>query len=114
LHSIPASQGRIADYRIGEDQSAGAPDVLQPISGRCANASVFRPRWYRDVFDRTPRDGAYFMGSNYCPKLLTDITGGMIATMRRDRGQQATPDLFSTETVRDVSPSVAKVAKQAL
>jgi hypothetical protein len=32
----------------------------------------------------------------------------MIATMRRDRGQQATPDLFSTETVRDVSPSEMK------
>jgi hypothetical protein len=32
--------------------------------------------------------------------------------MGRDRGEQATPDLFSTETVRDGSPSPIKPAAQ--
>jgi hypothetical protein len=31
LHSIPASQGRVAGYRIGGDQSAGIEMILQPI-----------------------------------------------------------------------------------
>jgi hypothetical protein len=31
LHSIPASQGRIAGYRIGEDQSAGIGATVQPV-----------------------------------------------------------------------------------
>jgi hypothetical protein len=31
LHSIPASQGRVAGYRIGSDQSAGIEMILQPI-----------------------------------------------------------------------------------
>jgi hypothetical protein len=35
LHSVPASQGRIARYRIGEDQSGGNGTILQPVS-RCA------------------------------------------------------------------------------
>jgi hypothetical protein len=39
LHSIPASQGRIVGYRIGEDQSGGNGTILQPVavgeSGRC-------------------------------------------------------------------------------
>jgi hypothetical protein len=30
LHSIPASQGRIAGYRTGEDQSGGSGTILQP------------------------------------------------------------------------------------
>jgi hypothetical protein len=30
LYSIPASQGRIAGYRIGEDQSGGNGTILQP------------------------------------------------------------------------------------
>jgi hypothetical protein len=33
--------------------------------------------------------------------------------MGRDRGEQATPDLFSTETARDGSPSPIKPATQA-
>jgi hypothetical protein len=32
LHSIPASLGRIAGYRIGEDQSGGNGTILQPVS----------------------------------------------------------------------------------
>jgi hypothetical protein len=32
LHSFPASQGRIAGYRIGEDQSGGNETILQPVS----------------------------------------------------------------------------------
>jgi hypothetical protein len=32
LHSVPASQGRIAGYRIGEDQSGGNEAILQPVS----------------------------------------------------------------------------------
>jgi hypothetical protein len=32
LHSIPASQGRIAGYRISEDQSGGSGTILQPVS----------------------------------------------------------------------------------
>jgi hypothetical protein len=32
LHSIPASQGRLEVYRIGEDQSAGIAGVLQPVN----------------------------------------------------------------------------------
>src|SRR5260370_18741933 len=32
LHSIPANQGRIVGYRIGEDQSGGNGTNLQPVS----------------------------------------------------------------------------------
>jgi hypothetical protein len=32
LHSIATSQGRIAGYRIGNGQSAGAGVILQPVS----------------------------------------------------------------------------------
>jgi hypothetical protein len=32
LHSIPASRGRVAGYRIGNGQSAGAGVILQPVS----------------------------------------------------------------------------------
>jgi hypothetical protein len=35
LHSVPASQGRITGYRIGEDQSGGNETILQPAI-RCA------------------------------------------------------------------------------
>jgi hypothetical protein len=45
------------------------------------------------------------MGTGFRPKLLADIGGGMIPAMGRDRSEQATPDLFSTETVQDGSPS---------
>ena len=50
LHSIPASQGRIVGYRIGEDQSGGNGTILQPVSrwrgrpmsevGRCCRKSL--------------------------------------------------------------------------
>jgi hypothetical protein len=32
LHSNPASQGWIAGYRIGEEQSEGNGTILQPVS----------------------------------------------------------------------------------
>jgi hypothetical protein len=32
MHSVPASQGWIAGYRIGEDQSGGNGTILQPVS----------------------------------------------------------------------------------
>jgi hypothetical protein len=32
FNSIPASQGRIAGYRIGEEQSGGDGAILQPVS----------------------------------------------------------------------------------
>jgi hypothetical protein len=48
------------------------------------------------------------LGSDLRPKLLADIGGAMIPAMGRDRGEQATPDLFSAETVRDGSPSPIK------
>jgi hypothetical protein len=32
LHSIPASQARIAGYRIGKDQSGGTGTILQSVS----------------------------------------------------------------------------------
>src|SRR5690349_10146860 len=32
LHSIPASQGRIIGYRIGEEQSGGSGTILPPVS----------------------------------------------------------------------------------
>jgi hypothetical protein len=47
-------------------------------------------------------------GSNYCPKLLADVGGGMITTMGGDRTQQATPDLFSIDMVRDASTPPTK------
>jgi hypothetical protein len=34
LHSVPASQGRMVGYRIGEDQSGGNETILQLV-GRC-------------------------------------------------------------------------------
>jgi hypothetical protein len=33
LHSVPASQGRIARYRIGEDQSGGNGATLDLLAG---------------------------------------------------------------------------------
>jgi hypothetical protein len=48
------------------------------------------------------------LGGNFRPNLLADIGGAMIPAMGRDRGEQATPDLFSTEMVRDGSPSPIK------
>src|SRR5262249_54908571 len=41
LHSVPASQGRIAGYRIGEEQSAG---VLHPTFIFAASLARSRPR----------------------------------------------------------------------
>jgi hypothetical protein len=35
MHSMPASQGQIVGYRIGEDQSGGKETILQPVI-RCA------------------------------------------------------------------------------
>jgi len=32
LHSIPASQGRIAGYRIGEEQSAGVGTTVPSVA----------------------------------------------------------------------------------
>jgi hypothetical protein len=37
LHSIPASQGRIAGYRIGEDRSGGDATILQLLASQHAN-----------------------------------------------------------------------------
>jgi hypothetical protein len=48
------------------------------------------------------------MGRNYCPKLLADVDGGMITSMAGGRNQQATPDLFSTDMVRDASSPPTK------
>jgi hypothetical protein len=31
LHSIPASQGQVAEYRIGEDQSGDIGTISQPV-----------------------------------------------------------------------------------
>jgi len=39
LHSIPASQGRIAGYRIGEDQSGGDGTILDLLAGFVASPS---------------------------------------------------------------------------
>jgi hypothetical protein len=36
LHSVPVSQGRIAGYRIGEDQSGGNGTILQSVSHKAA------------------------------------------------------------------------------
>jgi hypothetical protein len=41
-------------------------------------------------------------------KLLADLKDCMITTMGRDRTEQATPDLFSTDMVRDASPPPTK------
>jgi hypothetical protein len=38
MHSIPASQGRFAGYRIGEEQSAVVGTVLQPLTAVDARA----------------------------------------------------------------------------
>src|SRR5262249_55828860 len=43
LHSVPASQGRITRYRIGEDQSGGNETILQP-GGRSLSS-----RWYCSI-----------------------------------------------------------------
>ena len=42
--------------------------------------------------DRVTREREHF-----CLKLLADSGGGMILLMGRDRGEPATPDLFSTQ-----------------
>jgi len=47
LHSFPASQGRIAGYRIGEDQSGGNETILQPV-GRSLLS-----RWYCSIIFST-------------------------------------------------------------
>jgi hypothetical protein len=44
LHSDPISQGRIAGYRIGEDQSGSIGRILQPGSGSATSGHApFRP-----------------------------------------------------------------------
>jgi hypothetical protein len=43
-------------------------------------------------------------------KLLADTVGGMIITMRRDRTHQATPNLFSTASVRETTSPTTKHA----
>src|SRR5215475_9853745 len=40
LHSVPASQGRIAGYRTGEDQSGGSRTILQ-AAGRWPGRPTF-------------------------------------------------------------------------
>src|SRR5262249_16654467 len=47
LHSVPASQGRITGYRIGEDQSGGNETILQPV-GRSLSS-----RWYCSILFST-------------------------------------------------------------
>jgi hypothetical protein len=44
------------------------------------------------------------LGRNYGFRLLADVDGGMIHRMGPDRTEPATPDLFSTDMVRDASP----------
>jgi hypothetical protein len=56
----------------------------------------------------TPPTRAARLRGDFRPKLLADIGGAMIPAMGRDRGEQAIPDLFSTEMVRDGSPSPIK------
>jgi len=43
LHSVPASQGRITGYRIGQDQSGGNETILRPV-GRSLSS-----RWYCSI-----------------------------------------------------------------
>jgi hypothetical protein len=45
--------------------------------------------------------------------LLADVGGGMITAMARDRNQQATPDLFSTDMVREASSPPTKQVSPA-
>jgi hypothetical protein len=45
LHSIPASQSRIAGYRIGEDQSGGDGAILQLLTVRRA----LQGEWMRRI-----------------------------------------------------------------
>jgi hypothetical protein len=62
-----------------------------------------------DLPEGAPRLGTFSMElpngtwRYYRAKLLADVGGGMITTMARDRNQQATPDLFSTDMVREAS-----------
>jgi hypothetical protein len=44
------------------------------------------------------------LGRNYGFRLLADVDGGKIHRMGPDRTEPATPDLFSTDMVRDASP----------
>jgi predicted DNA binding protein len=46
-------------------------------------------------------------------KLLHNIGGSMIPAMGRDHSQQTTPDLFSTASVGDASPSATKQVTSA-
>jgi hypothetical protein len=40
LHSVPCSQSRIAEYRIGEEQSGGVGTTVQPGSPRACRRSL--------------------------------------------------------------------------
>ena len=53
------------------------------------------------------------LGRNYGFILLADVDGDMIHRMRPDRTEPATPDLSSTDMVRDASPPPTRVATEA-
>jgi hypothetical protein len=68
-HSIPASQGRIAGYRIGDNQSGGNGTILQPVV-----ACEFSPMSESGHFDRSSRFG---LAVDVCfgPKAILELNG---------------------------------------
>jgi hypothetical protein len=64
--SVPVSQGRIAGYRIGEDQSAGITGILQPVSR--ARSAVGQTRSFGDVGSMSglPETGHGWRIASFC------------------------------------------------
>jgi hypothetical protein len=111
---------RRAGRSVAPSSPFGRRHVIEALLPRALCSGLFfglmfsaraRQGWNRTCSIELPRRYAAWIRRNYCPMLLADVGGGMITAMARDRSQHATPDLFSTASVREAtSPPTQQVS----